>query len=174
MGETARRSLADYLAMEYRLNVVADPGGGYVIDFPDLPGCMTQIEHLDELAPMAAEIKELWIETEYDHGHDIPLPTYPEEYSGKFNLRLPRSLHRRLAEAAEEDGVSLNQHVVALLAEGVVSSRVEPASDEVLAHQRRLEQALAVLTGQIGEIHAQVAAYRVAATPRRQAEHSGL
>jgi predicted RNase H-like HicB family nuclease len=121
MTDTPRRPLADYLAMEYPLRVIADPGGGYVIEFPDLPGCMTQIENLDEVGPMATEIRELWIETEYDLGRDIPLPTYPEEYSGKFNLRLPRSLHRHLAEAAESDGVSLNQYVVMLLARGVTA-----------------------------------------------------
>ncbi len=130
MIDATRRPLADYLALEYRLDVIADPGGGYVIDFPDLPGCMTQIEHLDEVAPMAAEIKELWIETEYDHGHDIPLPTYPEEYSGKFNVRLPRSLHRQLAEAAEADGVSLNQYVVMLLTRGVTAIGMERQSKE--------------------------------------------
>lgn len=115
-----RRTLADYLAQEYRFNVIAGYPyeGGYVIEFPDLPGCMTQVESLDELVAMANEVRELWIETEYERGRDIPPPSYPEEYSGKFNVRLPRSLHRQLAEQAAADEVSLNQHVVALLAAG--------------------------------------------------------
>lgn len=121
MTKTERRALSEYLAMEYRLEVIADPDGGYVIRYPDLPGCLTQIDHIDEVGPMATEIKELWMESAYDHGHDIPLPTYPEEYSGKFNARLPRSLHRQLAEAAEADGVSLNQYVVMLLTRGVTA-----------------------------------------------------
>lgn len=174
MTETKRRPLSDYLAMEYRLEVIADPDGGYVIRYPDLPGCLTQIDHIDEVGPMATEIRELWMESAYDHGHDIPLPTYPEEYSGKFNLRLPRSLHRRLAEAAEADGVSLNQHVVALLSAGVAAGRTDSVSDAVLAHQCRVEQALAALAGRLGEIHADVSAYRVASEPQRQAERSGL
>lgn len=150
MTETPRRSLAEYLAMEYRLDVIADPDGGYVIDFPDLPGCMTQIETLDQVAPMATEIKELWIETEYDHGHDIPLPTYPEEYSGKFNVRLPRSLHRQLAEAAEADGVSLNQYVVLLLTRGVTTdnlARAHPRLDSALGDrdERESEQSAAAM-----------------------------
>lgn len=121
--KTTRRPLADYLAREYRFNVIAgDPAeGGYVIEFPDLPGCMTSIEALDELVPMANEIRELWIETVYEHGDEIPEPTYPETYSGKFNVRLPKSLHRLLARQAEADGVSLNQYVVALLAAGTAS-----------------------------------------------------
>lgn len=120
MIDTARAPLADYLAREYRFNVIAGypDEGGYVIEFPDLPGCMTQIESLDELVTMANEVRELWIETEYERGMEIPEPTYPEEYSGKFNVRLPKSLHRQLAEQGAEEGVSLNQHVVALLAAG--------------------------------------------------------
>lgn len=128
MTETERRPLSDYLAMEYRLDVIADPDGGYVIRYPDLPGCLTQIDHLDEVGPMATEIRELWMESAYEHGHDIPLPTYPEEYSGKFNVRLPRSLHRQLAEASEADGVSLNQYVVMLLTRGVTADNLLRAS----------------------------------------------
>jgi antitoxin HicB len=65
-------SLDDYLGLEYAFEVHADPDGGYVIVFPDLPGCMTQVESLDEVGPMASEIRKLWIETAHDEGMDIP------------------------------------------------------------------------------------------------------
>lgn len=102
--------------MEYPFNVIADPGGGYVVEYPDLPGCLSQADTLDAIAPMADEARRAWIAAAYADGRDIPLPSYPEEYSGKFNVRLPRSLHRRLAEGAVRDGVSLNQYITALLA----------------------------------------------------------
>src|SRR5262249_6079587 len=85
---------------------------------PDLPGCMTQAETVDEIGPMADAARRIWIETAYDEDRDIPLPSYPEQYSGKFVVRVPRSLHRQLAEAAAREGVSLNQYVVMLLARG--------------------------------------------------------
>jgi len=113
----ARRPLDHYLNLQYPFSAIADPEGGYVITFPDLPGCFTQVETAEEIVPMAEEARRLWIETEYDAGEEIPLPSYPEEYSGKFNARLPKSLHRRLAEGAQRDGVSLNQYVLMLLAE---------------------------------------------------------
>jgi len=78
MDTDARPPLDDCLAREYSFTVVADPDGGYVIEFPDLPGCMTQVEELDEVGPMAAEIRKLWIETAYEEGMDIPSPSYPE------------------------------------------------------------------------------------------------
>lgn len=125
-----RKPLDFYLRLEYPFHVIADREGGYVINFPDLPGCFTQADSIDEVAAMADEARQLWIETEYDDGHSIPMPSYPEEYSGKFNLRLPKSLHRQLAERAETEGVSLNQYVLALLAASVgerrVLSEIEP------------------------------------------------
>lgn len=120
---SARRPLDEYLALQYPFNVIADPGGGYVIVYPDLPGCLTQVERADEIAEMAEDARRLWIETEYERGVEIPLPSYPEEYSGKFNVRIPKSLHRALAESAEREGVSLNRYVTMLLARGDVQTR---------------------------------------------------
>ena len=125
MPNITRRPLEEYLGLQYSMNVLADPDGGYVIMFPDLPGCMTQVESLDEVAPMADEIRRLWIRTAYDEGHNIPLPSYPEEYSGKFNLRIPRSLHRGLVEGAAREGVSLNQYVTMLLARRDAQAQLE-------------------------------------------------
>ena len=45
-----------------------------------------------------------------------PLRPEPKEYSGKFNVRIPRSLHAALVSEAEAEGVSLNQLVLAKLA----------------------------------------------------------
>ncbi len=121
--------LEKYARMAYPINVVADEDGGYVVVYPDLPGCITQVETLEEIPAMAREILELWVESELELGHSIPPPSYPEEYSGKFNLRLPRSLHRRLAESAEREGVSLNQYVVSLLEAGDAVARIEERLD---------------------------------------------
>ncbi len=125
-----RKTLAHYLAMHYPFKVVAELDGAYFIEFPDLPGCMTQVERAEDIGPMAEEIRALWIETEYERGADIPLPSAPVEYSGKFVLRLPKSLHHRLAESAALDGVSLNQYIVMLLERG----------DTLAAVTRQLEQ----------------------------------
>jgi predicted RNase H-like HicB family nuclease len=112
-------TLPELFALDYPFRAIADPDGGYVIVFPDLPGCMTQVDAIEEVGAAAAEIKQLWIEAELAQGRDIPRPSMPEEFSGKFNVRIPKSLHRRLAERADDEGVSLNQYVVALLAAGV-------------------------------------------------------
>lgn len=128
MSERAEQ-LSEYLAVEYPFHVIADPDGGYVILYPDLLGCTMQVEYLDEIGPMAEEIRHLWIKAQYEQGEAIPPPAYPEEYSGKVVLRIPRSLHRSLAESAEGDGVSLNQYVATLLAQRDVQRRVERRLD---------------------------------------------
>lgn len=110
-------TLEEALERQYRFDVIADPDGGYVIRFPDLPGCLTQIEDLSDLSAIADEIRTLWIEAAFDLGQAIPPPSYPEEFSGKFNVRIPRSLHRDLVLRAAEEGVSLNQLVVSLLSD---------------------------------------------------------
>ncbi len=133
-----RKSLEDYLSLEYPFHVIADPDGGYVVEFPDLPGCLTQVDSLEELPAMVEEARRIWITTAYEHGMDISLPSQPEEYSGKINLRVPRTLHRSLAGAAERQGVSLNQYVVMLLARGDVQDRVEHRLD---ALEQRLTDA---------------------------------
>ena len=125
MAAADRKPLEDYLALESPFDVIADPEGGYVIKFPDLPGCLTQVDDIAEVGPMADEIRQLWIETAYETGCAIPLPSVPEEYSGKFVVRIPKSLHRVLSEGARRDGVSLNQYVVALLARNDAQAQVE-------------------------------------------------
>ncbi|MCC7367232.1 MAG: type II toxin-antitoxin system HicB family antitoxin [Chloroflexi bacterium] len=127
MTVETRRPLEEYLALDYPFEVLADPEGGYVIRFPDLPGCMSQVETLDELPRVVDEVRSLWIETEYELGNHIPLPTYPEEYSGKFNVRISRTLHRSLADAAKRNSVSLNHYVSELLARGDAQARLEHA-----------------------------------------------
>jgi len=71
MATGQRASLSHYLALTYPYTVICDDGS-YFIEFPDLPGCMTQVEDAPDIAAMADEIRTLWIETEYERGADIP------------------------------------------------------------------------------------------------------
>lgn len=112
-------SLEYYLHLQYPVTLYSEPEGGYVAQIKDLPGCLTQGETLDETIVNLNEARELWIETAYEAGDDIPLPSTDDTYSGKLLLRMPKSLHRRLVEAAEPEGVSLNQYIVSLLSASV-------------------------------------------------------
>ncbi|MCC6177559.1 MAG: toxin-antitoxin system HicB family antitoxin [Chloroflexi bacterium] len=145
-----QRSLDEYLAREYPFQVLADPDGGYVIVFPDLPGCLSQADTLDEIPAMAEDARRAWMTAAYEDGDEIPPPSYPEEYSGKFNVRLPKSLHRALAEGAARQGVSLNQYVVDLLARGDAQAQVEHTLQDI---ESRLTARLKDLARTVGAPH---------------------
>jgi len=61
---------------------------------------------------------EGWIETKLAHGFPVPEPDNKadDDYSGKFNIRIPKSLHRKLALEAQKQNISLNQYVLYKLA----------------------------------------------------------
>ncbi|PAX52100.1 type II toxin-antitoxin system HicB family antitoxin [Brunnivagina elsteri] len=113
--QTEKQPLEYYLNLQYSITIDSDMEGGYVAQIKDLPGCLTQGETLEETITNINEARELWLETTYEVDDEIPLPSNDETYSGKLLLRMPKSLHRRLAKAAEVENVSLNQYLLFLL-----------------------------------------------------------
>ena len=107
--------LSHYLDLDYPVTVQADPDGGFVAEIADLPGCITQAETIEEAWDLIEEARRLWLEVAHERGRDVPLPSSDARYSGRVLLRLPRSLHRRLAQRAEAEDTSLNQYIVYLL-----------------------------------------------------------
>lgn len=116
----------------YPYRVEPDEEGGYVVVYPDLPGCMTQVEDAAEIGPMAEEIRELWLETAHAHGMPVPPASPTPSYSGKLVMQVPRTLHRDLAESAARENVSLDEYVAMLLARRDSLARVEQRLAELL------------------------------------------
>jgi len=98
-----------------------DDGGGYLITFPDLPGCISDGNTLDEVMVNGRDAFNSWIAAQVDMKRSIPEPTRYSEYGKpvKFVQRLPRSLHALLQMRAKAEGVSLNTFVLTLIAEGL-------------------------------------------------------
>ena len=110
------KTLDEYMSMSYRMEVVEDKDeGGYVVSFPDLPGCITCGETIESAVANAADAKRAWLEAALEEGLMIQEPDSLEDYSGQFKLRIPRSLHRSLAEHSKKEGISMNQYCVYLL-----------------------------------------------------------
>jgi antitoxin HicB len=55
-----------------------DEGGGYLIEFPDLPGCMSDGETIEEAITNGIDAMRGWIEAMRAEGHPIPAPTRSE------------------------------------------------------------------------------------------------
>lgn len=51
--------------------------------------------------------KKAWLEAVLEEGVEIHEPDSLEDYSGQFKLRIPRSLHRSLAEHSQREGISI-------------------------------------------------------------------
>ena len=117
-------SVEEYLQLPYTIEVIRDnnpENPGWVARVVELPGCITQGDTFEELGEMIRDAMRGWIEVALEDGEDIPEPRREEEFSGKFIVRVSKSLHRRLVMTAEREGISLNQFVSTALSGAVVS-----------------------------------------------------
>lgn len=114
------KDLDYYMSLNYRTEILRDDeDGGYVLSCPDLPGCVTCADTVEEVYSLLADAKRCWLSACLEDGTPIPEPISLDDYSGQFKLRLPKSLHRRLACQSKEEGVSMNQYCLYLLSKGV-------------------------------------------------------
>lgn len=128
----AMKSMDDYLSLPYTIEVIRDAGeeySGWFARIVELPGCMTQADTFEELGEMIADAMRSWIQSALEDGQEIPAPRSLESYSGKFIVRVPRSLHRALVESANREGVSLNLFASTALAKAVGQTDTEKKSD---------------------------------------------
>ncbi len=108
------------MGLPYRVEVIEDKEeGGYTLHCPELSGCVTCAGTVEEGFRLLEEAKRSWFTACLEAGAPIPEPSRPEDYSGQFKLRLPKSLHRLLAQKSSEEGVSMNQYCVYLLSKGL-------------------------------------------------------
>lgn len=94
-----------------------EEGGGYLIEFPDLPGCIADGETMEEALLEAEDALKAWLATAQEFGDEIPEPSITSKYSGQWRIRLPKSLHASLALRAKLEGVSLNMLTATILAQ---------------------------------------------------------
>ena len=113
-----------YMSLPYTINIIKEDGR-YFAEVSELSGCMTEGESVEEVWDLIREAMRGWFEVAIEKNIEIPLPESMKEYSGKFVVRLPKYLHRKLSQLAEKEGVSLNQLVVSLLSEKVGMKEVE-------------------------------------------------
>ena len=110
------KTIEEYMPLPYRLEIIPDAEeGGYVVSFPDLKGCLSSGETIDQAVKNAEDAKREWLTAAMEESLDIPIPDSSEDYSGQFKLRIPKSLHRQLAMQSKREGVSMHQYCVYLL-----------------------------------------------------------
>ena len=64
--------LNDYMELPYRMEIVKDMDeGGYVVSFPDLPGCLSSGETIESAIANAEDAKKCWFEAALEEGIEI-------------------------------------------------------------------------------------------------------
>ncbi|AVK85181.1 toxin-antitoxin system HicB family antitoxin [Lysinibacillus sp. B2A1] len=105
-----QKDLHYYLSLPYIFQV-RKTENGYWANVKELDGCHTPASTIEEAYKDLEKVLQMTIETKLEYGDPISEPV-DHEYSGKFNVRVPKTLHKQMAQEAEEEGVSLNQYVV--------------------------------------------------------------
>lgn len=111
-----KKTLEYYMSLPYSFELTPDPDdGGYVVSFPDLRGCLTVGETVQEAYENAMDAKLEWLSVALEYGIEIPEPSAIKEDKTNFKLQLPKSLQRVLTENSKKEGISLNQYCLYLL-----------------------------------------------------------
>jgi len=114
------KNLDYYMKLNYKIEMVKnEESEGYTLYCPDLRGCITSADTIEKGIAMIEDAKKCWFEACIEDNIKIPLPSELENYSGQFKLRIPKSLHRLLAEKSRQEGTSMNQYCVYLLSNSV-------------------------------------------------------
>ena len=109
-----KKDISYYLALPYSIHIQTEAEGGF----------FARVEELKRMHDPGRELRGSCRRHPRRHGGlvddgagpGIAIPE-PESYSGKFVLRVPKSLHRKLAENARRENLSLNQFLIYLLTE---------------------------------------------------------
>lgn len=110
------KDLEYYLRLPYRVEIYPEAdSSGYTAAIPDLPGCITCANTIDELAEMIEDAKRTWIECSLEDGLPIPEPTPADAEL----IPVPRAIHRRLVERAQRERQSVSRLIETALASAV-------------------------------------------------------
>lgn len=130
-GQGNMKNLEYYMALKYRMEIEETPaelGGGISICVPMLgrESVVADGETYDEARRNLETVKKEFFEHCLSQNIQIPEPEEEQEtYSGKFIVRIPKELHRKIAKKAKENNSSLNQFVLYLLQEGLTAEKME-------------------------------------------------
>lgn len=91
-------------------------GGGYIVEYPDLPGCMSDGETIEEAIANGREALRDTLDVITESGRKI---SKPGKETAQWRQRLPRALYSKLTAQAQTEGTSINSLVSAIIAEAI-------------------------------------------------------
>lgn len=115
----SKKDLDYYLSLPYTIELIREDDTTWFARVVELPGCITEGDSGEDAFAMIQDAMAGWIDIALEDGHVIPEPRPIDEYSGKFVVRVSKSLHRDLVNTAAREEVSLNQFIATELARSV-------------------------------------------------------
>ena len=109
----------------FSVNLFLDEDGDWLAHLVEMPGISA---FADTPGKALAELVAAWETAKGSYRtHNKPVPVAParKTYSGQFNVRIDKRLHRRLAMEAGRAGISMN----ALVAQKLARETVAPADE---------------------------------------------
>ncbi len=100
-----------------------EEGGGYLLQYADIPGCMSDGATVEEAVANGREALRDCIQVFRESGRKIPKPSIA---AAQWRQRLPRTLYSKLTKQAENEGVSINSLVTAIIAEAIGAKQARP------------------------------------------------
>lgn len=77
------KNMNKHIHLPYRMEIIeTHDEGGFVVSYPDLPGCITCGETVESAVANAQDAKRAWLEAALEGGIPIREPDDLESYSG--------------------------------------------------------------------------------------------
>jgi antitoxin HicB len=143
------KTMQEYMQLNYPIELkflAEEDGGGVLASIPFLgrDAFVADGDNSEEAIKNLQTTKEILFKRYLEKGISIPLPPDPNEFSGKFVLRVPKFLHEQLASYAIENDISLNTLCISILSQGLsafsVKESIEYIKDAVLLLRRDLNR----------------------------------
>ena len=145
VGESENLTLAQYLALPYHFDVRAEREGeqsSWTASVEELPNCVARADTPEDAIARLRPAMESWLTSAIAEHREIPLPggeapksRSNRSYSGRFLVRMPKSLHEQLALAAEQEQTSFNRLVTDMLTAAVARGDLGKPPTTTEAHR---------------------------------------
>jgi len=146
-----RKNFKYCMSLDYGIVTYKEKDGTeeyFVAEIPELKGCSAYGSTVEEAIEELKKAKQAWIKSALDDGEDIPLPEEYEEFSGKLILRINPRIHKKIAQVAKVEGVSLNTWLNKAIQ---AKLDIEQKTPEIQKEYEKLKQdILAELKAQVG------------------------
>lgn len=138
------KTLLDYKNKHYKMIIDFNSQNGvYIVNFPELPGCIAHGETLEKAVENGITVRNEWIETAVEAGWILPEPSVPSKVRGRLTVRIPKYLHKKIVERAEQEDISLNQLILTFIAEGLeritAKEKIEQTVGDMISKMDNLE-----------------------------------